>query len=115
MNARRTSTTRNLADGEVISLDGGRVRITLQKRSGRMSRVTLDLAPDVVIDRPESVVVTVAEAGPIRGRLVIRSTYVLPERCAILCFGARQRNRLFMAASHSLYALYVNTQGALGG
>jgi len=38
---------------------------------------------DVVIDRPESVVVTVAEAGPIRGRLVIRSTYVLPERCAI--------------------------------
>jgi len=39
----------------------------------------------------------------------------LPERCANVCFGGRYRNRLFMAASHSLYALYVNTQGALGG
>jgi gluconolactonase len=36
----------------------------------------------------------------------------LPERCANVCFGGRQRNRLFMAASHSVYALYVNTQGA---
>jgi gluconolactonase len=36
----------------------------------------------------------------------------LPERCANLCFGGRHRNRLFMAASHSLYALYVNVQGA---
>jgi len=39
----------------------------------------------------------------------------LPERCANLCFGGLRRNRLFMAASHSVYALYVNTQGALGG
>ena len=39
----------------------------------------------------------------------------LPERCANVCFGGPKRNRLFMAASHSLYALYVNTQGALGG
>ena len=39
----------------------------------------------------------------------------LPERCANLCFGGRWRNRLFMAASHGLYALYVNTQGAIGG
>jgi gluconolactonase len=39
----------------------------------------------------------------------------LPERCANLCFGGRHRNRLFMAASHSLYALYVNAQGAPGG
>jgi gluconolactonase len=36
----------------------------------------------------------------------------LPERCANVCFGGRHRNRLFMAASHSVYALYVNTQGA---
>jgi gluconolactonase len=35
----------------------------------------------------------------------------LPERCANLCFGGAKRNRLFMAASHSLYALYVNVQG----
>ena len=39
----------------------------------------------------------------------------LPERAANLCFGGRHRNRLFMAASHSLYALYVNTQGVAGG
>ena len=36
----------------------------------------------------------------------------LPERCANLCFGGRRRNRLFMAASQSIYALYVNTRGA---
>ena len=39
----------------------------------------------------------------------------LPERCANLCFGGAKRNRLFMAASRSLYSLYVNTQGAPGG
>ena len=37
----------------------------------------------------------------------------LPERCANLCFGGIKGNRLFMAASHSLYALYVNTRGAV--
>jgi gluconolactonase len=36
----------------------------------------------------------------------------LPERCANLCFGGAKNNRLFMAASHSLYALYVNVRGA---
>ena len=35
----------------------------------------------------------------------------LPERAANVCFGGRYRNRLFMAASHSIYSLYVNTQG----
>jgi gluconolactonase len=35
----------------------------------------------------------------------------LPERCANLCFGGLHRNRLFMAASHSLYAVHVNVQG----
>jgi gluconolactonase len=39
----------------------------------------------------------------------------LPERCANLCFGGGRRNRLFMASSQSLYALYVNTQGVAGG
>ena len=38
----------------------------------------------------------------------------LPERCANLCFGGLKRNRLFMAASQSLYAVYVNTEGAIG-
>ena len=39
----------------------------------------------------------------------------LPERCANVCFGGVKRNRLFMAASHSVYSLYVNTQGVKGG
>jgi gluconolactonase len=39
----------------------------------------------------------------------------LPERCANVCFGGLKRNRLFMAASQSVYALYVNTQGVAGG
>jgi gluconolactonase len=37
----------------------------------------------------------------------------LPERCSNLCFGGPKNNRLFMAASHSLYAMYVNTRGAV--
>ena len=39
----------------------------------------------------------------------------LPERCANVCFGGVKRNRLFMAASDSVYSLYVNTQGVKGG
>ena len=37
---------------------------------------------------------------------------LLPEICANVCFGGAKRNRLFMAASQSLYAVYVETQGA---
>jgi gluconolactonase len=45
-----------------------------------------------------------------QGRLIGRIR--LPEVCGNLCFGGPKRNRLFMAASQSLYAVYVNTQGA---
>lgn len=37
---------------------------------------------------------------------------ILPEICANLCFGGAKRNRLFMVASQSVYAVYVETQGA---
>ena len=37
---------------------------------------------------------------------------LLPEACANLCFGGSKRNLLFMAASQSLYAVYVETRGA---
>jgi len=37
----------------------------------------------------------------------------LPERCANLCFGGPKNNRLYMASSHSLYALYVEAHGAV--
>jgi gluconolactonase len=36
----------------------------------------------------------------------------LPEICSNVCFGGRKRNRLFMTASQSLYAVYVETRGA---
>jgi gluconolactonase len=46
---------------------------------------------------------------------VLIGRILLPERCANVCFGGRKRNRLFMAASQSVYSLYVETQGAQGG
>ena len=50
-----------------------------------------------------------APDGDLIGRIA------LPERCANVCFGGLKRNRLFMAASQSMYSLYVNTQGVAGG
>ena len=37
---------------------------------------------------------------------------LLPETASNICFGGPKRNRLFITASQSLYAVYVNTQGA---
>jgi len=45
-----------------------------------------------------------------QGKLIGRIR--LPEVCGNICFGGPKRNRLFMAASQSIYAIYVNTQGA---
>ncbi len=36
----------------------------------------------------------------------------LPEICANVCFGGAKRNRLFMTAGQSLYAVYTEAQGA---
>jgi len=47
-----------------------------------------------------------APDGKLIGRIHI------PETCANLCFGGEKKNRLFMTASQSLYAVYVNTEGA---
>lgn len=44
--------------------------------------------------------------GKLLGRIRI------PEICGNVCFGGPKRNRLFMAASQSLYAVYTATQGA---
>lgn len=44
--------------------------------------------------------------GKLLGRIRI------PEVCGNVTFGGPKRNRLFMAASQSIYALYVGTQGA---
>lgn len=50
-----------------------------------------------------------APDGKLLGRIRI------PEICGNVCFGGPKRNRLFMAASQSLYAVYVATQGAAPG
>jgi gluconolactonase len=47
------------------------------------------------------------------GRMIGRIR--LPEVCANLAFGGPKRNRLFMTAGQSLYAVYTNTQGASPG
>jgi gluconolactonase len=57
----------------------------------------------------EDGVAVFAPDGKLIGRIL------LPERCANVCFGGTKRNRLFMAASQSIYALYVETQGVRGG
>ena len=57
----------------------------------------------------EDGVAVFAPDGALIGRIL------LPERCANVCFGGRKRNRLFMTASQSVYSLYVETQGVLGG
>ncbi len=57
----------------------------------------------------EDGVAVFAPDGTLIGRIL------LPERCANVCFGGHKRNRLFMAASQSIYSLYVETQGAVGG
>ncbi|MEM7544124.1 MAG: SMP-30/gluconolactonase/LRE family protein [Pseudomonadota bacterium] len=45
-------------------------------------------------------------SGALLGRIRI------PEICGNVCFGGPKRNRLFMAASQSIYAVYTATQGA---
>jgi gluconolactonase len=50
-----------------------------------------------------------APDGKMIGRIM------LPERCANVAFGGRKRNRLFMTACQSVYSVYVETQGVLGG
>jgi gluconolactonase len=57
----------------------------------------------------EDGVAVFAPEGTLIGRVL------LPERCANLCFGGVKRNRLFIAASQSIYSLYVEAQGAVGG
>ena len=54
-------------------------------------------------------VIVWSSQGKLLGRIRI------PEVCGNVCFGGPKRNRLFMAASQSLYAVYLATQGAAPG
>ena len=52
----RTTVTRTLRVGETLTLDNGRIVIELRERTGRTaSRIRLDLASDVVLNKPNVV------------------------------------------------------------
>jgi gluconolactonase len=100
-------------DTRVYDLDGKTLRngkrfVKLQAPGGGPSaadgircdadgNVWCGAAPGVQIVAPDGVAI-----GQIR----------LPENCANISFGGTKRNRLFMAASQSLYSVYVLTTGA---
>lgn len=49
----RTTVTRTLRVGETLVLDNGRIVIELRERTGRTaSRIRLDMAADVVLQKP---------------------------------------------------------------
>jgi len=87
----------------------------------RNGRIFADLTPassdGIRCDEDGNLWASVAGGEPFDGVYVFdldgaRIGHVmLPERCANLCFGGPVGNRLFMAASQSVYALYVNTRG----
>lgn len=49
-----TTLIRNLRVGDQLSLDGGRIKIGLEDKSGRSARLRLTLAEDVVVDKPRT-------------------------------------------------------------
>ena len=98
-----------------VSGDGTRItgrRVLINAGAGTPDGFRLDVDGNLWcgwgMGTPEldGVMVFSAEGEPI-GRIQ------LPERCANLCFGGPKRNRMFMAAGQSIYALYVNTRGVL--
>jgi gluconolactonase len=91
----------------VYDLDGKTLRNSkrfVQFAVGAADGIRCDIDGNVWAGAPPGVRVTAPsgeEIGMIR----------LPENCANICFGGTRRNRLFMAASQSLYAVYVDTVG----
>lgn len=99
-------------EGETTRLTAGRVHIVAE-RGGLPDGLRADVAGNLWCgwgggEGLDGVMVFAPDATPI-GQIL------LPERCANLCFGGLHRNRLFMAASRSLYAVTVRTQGVAGG
>jgi gluconolactonase len=92
----------------VYDLDGKALRNSkrfIQFQTGAADGIRCDIDGNVWCGAPPGVQIVVPTGDPIG---MIR----LPENCANICFGGTRRNRLFMAASQSLYAVYVDTVGA---
>jgi gluconolactonase len=77
----------------------------VQFQAGAADGIRCDIDGNVWCGAPPGVQIVAPSGEPIGN---IR----LPENCANICFGGWRRNRLFMAASQSLYAVYVDTVGA---
>lgn len=88
---------RNMRTFATLSLPGGGPSGADGIRCDALGNVWCGARPGVQVVAPDGVTI-----GMIR----------LPEVCANICFGGMKRNRLFMTASQSLYALYVATTGA---
>jgi gluconolactonase len=92
----------------VYDVDGKTLRNSrrfVQLATGAADGIRCDIDGNVWAGAPPGVQVIAPSGEPIG---MIR----LPENCANICFGGTRRNRLFMAASQSLYAVYVDTIGA---
>jgi gluconolactonase len=89
------------AGGETV--DNGRTFATL--RSGVFDGLRVDAFGNVWTSAGRSVR-CYAPGG------VHLGTIALPEAAANLCFGGQKRNRLYICAHTSLYAIYVNARGA---
>jgi len=102
-----TGTTRDMT---VWDLDGNGKTIRNGKRfvqfaNGAPDGMRCDVDGNLWCGAPPGVQIVAPNGEPIG---MIR----LPENCANVCFGGTKRNRLFMAASQSLYEVYVGTTGA---
>jgi len=92
----------------VYDLEGNRLRNSrrfVQLGAGAADGIRCDIDGNMWAGAPPGVQIVAPSGEPIG---MIR----LPENCANICFGGTRRNRLFMAASQSLYAVYVDTVGA---
>ena len=78
----------------------------LFSRAGRQTVMPEHIAVPAITTLGYAGVLVFNPGGQLIGRIR------LPEVCANLCFGGPKRDRLFMAASQSLYAVYLATQGA---
>jgi len=90
-------TLRNVKPFVVLNLPGGGRSYADGIRCDEDGNIWCGARPGVQVVAPDGHVI-----GMIR----------LPETAANLCFGGSRRNRLFMAASQSLYSVYVDTRGA---
>jgi gluconolactonase len=94
----------DIVDGKAVN-----GRLFFDERPGRADGIRCDTEGNVWAGFSggpgQNGVAVFAPDGDLIGRIL------LPEPCANICFGGRKRNRLFMTASQSVYALYVEAQG----